>query len=220
MPERDGVPLRLVDGLELDREYRDALRPGELVKDRNGRLRRLPRFFYEVESWRQARDVRLAPHFMVAEFLDVDVREAEPLRRFPRYVPCAITLLATHLEMLRLAVGTFVFISANGGYRSPAHRLLRYATPHCWGTGADLYRIGDTYLHDREVIEKYSRIAAEVSPAFHTLPFGHGVGEVDDHVHLDLGFVVQVPQDAPSEADAEQRQTQDERPGGPGGGVE
>lgn len=220
MPEGDGVPLRLVDGLELPPAYRDVLRPGELVADRGGRLRRLPRFFYEVESWRQAREVRLAPHFVLAEFLDVDVREAEPLRRFPRYVPCAITLLATHLEMLRQAVGTFVFISANGGYRSPSHRLLRYATPHCWGTAADLYRIGDTYLHDRETIEKYSRLAVEVSPAFHALPFGHGVGEVDDHVHLDLGFVVQVPEDAPSEADAEQRDTPGEPLGGPGGGVE
>ena len=85
----------------------------------------------------------LTPNFGLWEFIDVDVREAEPLRRFPRYVPCAVTLLARALERFRDHVGTFVHVAANGGYRSPAHALTAHASPHCWGTAANIYRIGD-----------------------------------------------------------------------------
>jgi hypothetical protein len=53
----------------------------------------------------------------------VDVREVEAMRTFPRYVPCAVALLATALEVFRAEVGTFVHIAANGGYRSPGHAL-------------------------------------------------------------------------------------------------
>ena len=43
--------LEVVDGLKLDDELRRILRPGELMRDRDGRLRRLPRFFYRIPNW-------------------------------------------------------------------------------------------------------------------------------------------------------------------------
>ena len=89
------LDLELVDGLQLDADLREALRPGEVVRDRGGRARRLPRYFYEVPSWQAARDLKLTPGFALWEFLNVDVRETERMRRFPRYVPCAVALLAT-----------------------------------------------------------------------------------------------------------------------------
>lgn len=192
--------LRIVDGLTLDRRLREVLCPAELVPDRHGRPRRLPRYFYEIESWEQADAVQLAPHFYMLEFIDVDVREHPAQRGFPRYVPCAVTLLASHLELFRQAVGAKVFVSANGGYRTPRHELSRYATPHTWGAGANIYRVGDTYLDNRELIEKYSQLARELSSAFRTRPYGPGVGEVDDHVHLDIGFAIEVPPEAPAES--------------------
>ncbi len=195
--------MHIVDGKALDRSLREVLRPAELVPDRHGRLRRLPRFFYQVESWEQALEIQLAPHFAMAEFIDVDVREHEAQRGFPRYVPCAVAVLAGQLELFRQAVGAKVFVAANGGYRTPRHELSRYATPHTWGAGVNLYRIGDQYLDNREVIDKYSQIAVGLSTAFRARPYGPGVGEVDDHVHLDIGFVVGVPPEAPTESGVE-----------------
>jgi hypothetical protein len=118
MAEAPTFPLRVVDGLTLPTEYRKALRPGEEWKDAGGHPRQLPRYFYEVPSWDSAMKIELATHFLLWEFIQVDVREAAPLRTFPRYVPCAITLLAVCLERFREAVGALVHISANGGYRS------------------------------------------------------------------------------------------------------
>jgi hypothetical protein len=193
-------PLRVVDGLTLGPEYREALRPGGLMRDRTRRLRRLPRFFYEIPSWEVARETPLTPHFEVWEFINVDVREVELLRvRWPRYIPCAVSLLAAYLELLRAEVGTFVHIAANGGYRSPAHLLSTHASPHCWGTAVNLYRIGDDWLDDARTIERYNRVVRKVLPGIHVLPWGRGVGQADDHVHLDLGYTVVVPGDAPGE---------------------
>src|SRR2546423_10199249 len=96
-------PLRVVDGLTLPPEYRKALRPGEDWKDSNAFPRQLPRYFYEIPSWDSAMKVELATHFLLWEFIQVDVREAPALRTFPRYVPCAITLLAVCLERFREA---------------------------------------------------------------------------------------------------------------------
>ncbi|HVG43800.1 MAG TPA: hypothetical protein VM890_03690, partial [Longimicrobium sp.] len=62
-------PLRVVDGMGLDDEYRALLRPGELMRDRGGRLRRLPRFFYEIPSWDVALETELSANFEVWEFL-------------------------------------------------------------------------------------------------------------------------------------------------------
>src|SRR5438128_8919523 len=92
-------PLRLVDGRRLERRYRDVLLPGGILCDHGGQARALPRYFYEIESWAQASDTLLSPHFRVSEFIHTDVREAPPLRVFPRYIPCAVVLLAHALEL-------------------------------------------------------------------------------------------------------------------------
>lgn len=199
MDSQPSIPLKLVDGMKLNEETRRVLRPGELILDRAGRARRLPRYYYKVPSWEDALETQLTPHFGLWELLDVDFREDEVPRRFPRYVPCAIVMLATHLEVFRERVGTVVRIAANGGYRSPGHALSKYATPHSWGSAANIYRIGDELMDSQEKIEKYSRLARELLPGVWARPFGSGEGMAFDHVHLDLGFVTVVPSDAPSE---------------------
>jgi hypothetical protein len=192
--------LRVVDALTLGPEYRAVLRPAELVRDRARRLRRLPRFFYEIPGWEEAQSIQLTPHFFLWEFINVDVRETELLRRsWPRYVPCVVSLLAAYLELFRQEVGTYVHIAANGAYRSPAHRLAGEASPHCWGTAVNLYRIGDDWLDDEKAISRYARVAERTLPGVRTLPWGHDIGETDDHLHLDLGYTVMVPPDAPGE---------------------
>ena len=188
--------LRLVDGRGLEQRYRDVLRPGGILCDLAGRARVLPRFFYEVESWQQARDTHLSPHFTVSEFIHTDVREAPPLRVFPRYIPCATLLLAFALEQLREEVGTYVFVGANGGYCSPKHRGTGAASPHCWGTAANIYRIGDTYLDTPETIRRYAALAHEVIPTVWTRPLGDARMLTDDHLHVDLGYVIAEPREA------------------------
>lgn len=192
-------PLRLVDGRRLERRYRDALLPGGILADKTGQARVLPRYFYEVVSWDQARETQLSQHFTVSEFIHTDVREAPPLRVFPRYIPCATVLLAVALEQFRAAVDTYVYIGANGGYCSPRHAGTGGASPHCWGTAANIYRIGDTYLDTPEAIARYAAIAHEVLPTVWTRPLGPGPDLTDDHLHLDLGYVVSVPREAPGE---------------------
>lgn len=202
MADRGRHPLRVVDGLELDRAHRAVLRPGELMEGRDGRRRRLPRWFLEVPSWDSALETDLSPHFKVWEFLNVDVREHRMQRmEWPRYLPLAVGLLAATLEVLRGAAGTYVHIAANGGYRSPSHRLTTHAGPHVWGTAANIYRIGDDWLDDERTITRYSRLARSLSPAVWVRPYGHGVGETDDHLHLDVGFAVVAPHDGGDEND-------------------
>ena len=122
-PTGTGVlPLPVVDVSRLDEGHRAAFRPDQLFSDGHRANHRLPRFFYQVDSWRTALDTRIAEHFQLSELMTVDVRESAQVRRFPRYVPLAVTLLGAHLELLRQALGTYVYIAANGGYRSPAHR--------------------------------------------------------------------------------------------------
>jgi hypothetical protein len=188
--------LRPVDGLCLSQEYRALLRPGETETDLIGNVRRLPRFFYEIASWQQAKEIRLAPHFTLAELMLVDCREARLLlSQFPHYVPCAIVLLATLLENLRREVDAPVFVSANGGYRSPAHQIGGAKSVHAWGTAANIYRIGDTFLSDARSIEKYRAIAASLSPAVFVRPFGREKGQTDDHLHVDLGYASLTPRE-------------------------
>jgi hypothetical protein len=195
MNDESTFPLSVVDGLTLSPQYRKALRPGEMWTDAAGRQRQLPRYFYEVPSWDMAMKVQLTPHFLLWEFIQVDVRETPLLLSFPRYVPCAITLLAVCLERFREAVGSLVHISANGGYRSPSHALSRNASLHCWGVAANIYRIGDTYLDTRSAIERFSLIARETLPAVWTRPYGSPAGFAEDHLHLDLGYVTSIPRD-------------------------
>jgi hypothetical protein len=186
--------LRPVNGLNLPEEYRALLRPGEAESDSQGRIHHLPRFFYEIYSWQEAHDIRLAPHFTLAELMLVDCREARPLlSQFPHYVPCAIGLLAMVLENFRREVDAPVFISANGGYRSPAHQIGSGKSIHCWGTAANIYRIGDTFLASAKSIEKYGAIAASLSPVVVVRRFGFRHGETDDHLHIDLGFLTLTP---------------------------
>src|SRR3982751_6633153 len=136
-----------VNSRRLSKEYRDALSPGEIRCDADGIEHRLPRFFYEIPSWDFAMAVRLTQNFGLWELIQTDVREAPILQSFPRYIPCALPLLAFALEQFRAATGTFVHISANGGYRSPGHELsCDAATTHCWGTAVNIYRIGDTMI--------------------------------------------------------------------------
>jgi hypothetical protein len=160
------------------------------MQDRSGIARVLPSSFLRVDSWNQALETLLTPNFKLWELIGVDVREAPALRSFPRYVPCALVLLAAGLELFRLEVGTHVHVAANGGYRSPGHRLSRHASRHCWGTAANIYRVGDAYLDSREEIEKYAAIARRVIPGVWVRPYGQEDGEADDHLHIDIGYTV------------------------------
>ena len=188
--------LRAIDGLNLPGEYRALLRPGAAETDSRGNVHRLPRFFYEIDSWQQAHEIRFAPHFTLAELMLVDCREADLLlSQFPHYVPCAVILLAMFLEDFRREVGAPVFISANGGYRSPAHQIGGAKSIHAWGTAANIYRVGDTFLDDPKSIERYGAIASSLSQVVLIRPFGPGAGETDDHLHLDLGFVSLAPRE-------------------------
>ena len=131
--------------------------------------------------------------------MNTDLREAAVLQGFPRYVPCFLPLLATQLSVLRSHVGTYVHIAANGGYRSPSHGASRGASTHQWGTAANIYRIGDDYLDDREKIEKYANLVREVLPAAWIRPYGHTHGYADDHLHVDFGFATRIPRQAAGE---------------------
>ena len=188
--------LRPIDGIRLEEEYRALLRPGESEAGINGTVHRLPRFFYEIGSWEEAHEVWLAPHFTLAELMLVDCREAKLLlSQFPHYVPCAILLLARLLEDFRREVDAPVFISANGGYRSPAHQIGGARSIHAWGTAANIYRVGDTFLSDAKSIRKYRAIAASLSPAVFVRPFGGEKGQTSDHLHIDLGYASLTPRE-------------------------
>jgi hypothetical protein len=99
------------------------------------------------------------------------------------------------LEDFRREIGAPVFISANGGYRSPAHQIGGAKSIHAWGTAANIYRVGDTFLDDAKSIERYGAIASSLSQALLVRPFGSNAGETDDHLHLDLGFVSLAPRE-------------------------
>ena len=188
--------LRPIDGLRLAEEYRALLRPHESEAGANGTVHHLPRFFYEIGSWEEAHEIRLAPHFTLAELMLVDCREARLLlSQFPHYVPCAIVLLARFLEAFRCEVDAPVFISANGGYRSPAHQNGGAKSIHAWGTATNIYRIGDTFLSDTKSMEKYRTIAASLSLAVFVRPFGREKGQTSDHLHIDLGYVRLTPRE-------------------------
>ena len=188
--------LRPIDGLRLPEEYRALLRPNESEADANGTVHRLPRFFYEIPSWEEAHEIRLAPHFTLAELMLVDCREARLLlSQFPHYVPCAILLLARFLEDFRREVDAPVFISTNGGYRSPAHQIGGAQSIHAWGTAANIYRVGDTFLCDAKSIGKYRAVAASLSPAVFVRPFGREEGRTSDHLHIDLGYAGLIPRE-------------------------
>ena len=184
--------LEVIDGLTLSEEHRALLQADEMVEDEQGKTHRLPRFFYAVPSWAKAHETRLSPHFRLSELMTVDCREADLLlRTFPHYVPCTVALLARYLEDLRREADAVVFVSANGGYRSPAHRRNKAPGPHCWATAADIYRVSDTYLNEEKSIAKYADIARSLGPQLLVRPYSEG----DDHLHIDLGFITVTPRD-------------------------
>src|SRR5437773_8613506 len=110
-----------------------------------------------------AMSLPLTPHFGMNEFVLVDLKEAQRLQTFPRYIPCAVRMLAFYLEQFRAAAGASVHIQVNGGYRSPAHKLSIDATPHRGGTAADVYRIGTNTLKTTESIDRHTDVAEELS---------------------------------------------------------
>jgi len=188
--------LRPIDGLRLPEKYRALLRPGESEAGASGTVHCLPRFFFEIRSWEEAHEIRLAPHFTLAELMLVDCREERLLlSQFPHYVPCAILLLARFLEDFRREVDGPVFVSANGGYRSPAHQIGGAKSIHAWGTAANIYRVGDTFLSDAKSIGKYRAVAASLTPAVFVRPFGREEGQTSDHLHIDLGFATLTPRE-------------------------
>jgi hypothetical protein len=145
-----------------------------------------------VPSWEEAHSLRVASHFALSELIMVDSREAELLlRTFPHYVPCAILALARYLEDFRREVDAPVFVSANGGYRSPSHRVNRGPSLHSWGTAADIYRVGDTYLNDERSIARYAGIAASLGAEVSVRRYQEG----DDHLQVDLGYLTLVPRE-------------------------
>jgi hypothetical protein len=197
-PPNKTLPLRLVDGLALPEPLRRVHRPDEEVEVEDGGRMRLPRYFYEVPSWQVAVETDLTEHFALYEFVSVDVREAAAARAWPRYVPCAVTLLAAHLEVLREALGERVLIAANGAYRSPAHGVDqgRPLSPHHWGAAVDLYRIGDTYLEGEAALDRLRDRIQALMPSAWLRPYGEDAGASDDHLHLDLGYVLATPRGA------------------------
>src|ERR1051325_3297855 len=167
--------LKVVDAFDLDDELRTLLRPGEMVRDEQGRRHRLPRYFYEIAAHEEATNLRLTPHFGMNEFVLVDLREHPRLQGFPRYIPCAVRVLAFYLEQFRAAAG---------------------ASAHMWGTAADIYRIGTNILKTKELIERFNDVAEDLSDDLTTLPYGHVTGKnADDHVHIDLGYITVVPRE-------------------------
>ncbi|HEX7150112.1 MAG TPA: hypothetical protein VF618_01400 [Thermoanaerobaculia bacterium] len=202
--------LKVVDAFDLDDELRGVLKPGEMVRDAQGRRHRLPRYFYEIPSHDVAMKTRLTAHFGLNEFTLTDLKEAPRLQQFPRYVPCAVRVLAFYLEQFRVAAGASVHIAVNGAYRSPSHKLSINATPHMWGTAADIYRIGSTILRTKDAIERFNAIAEELSDEVSVLPYGHITGKsADDHVHFDLGYVTLVPREI---SEDRMEQPQENRP--------
>lgn len=202
--------LKVVDAFDLDDELRSLLKPGEMVRDQQGRRHRLPRYFYEIPNHDLAVSTRLSPHFGLNEFVLVDLKEASRLQQYPRYVPCAVRLLTFYLEQFRTSVGASVHIAVNGGYRSPSHKLAVGATPHMWGTAADVYRMGTTILKTRDLIEKYNDVAEDLSEDVTILPYGHVTGQgADDHVHIDLGYITLIPREI---SEDRMEQPQENRP--------
>lgn len=202
--------LKVVDAYDLDDELRAILKPGDMVRDGDGRRHRLPRYFYEIPSHEIAMKTRLTPHFGLNEFILADLKEASRLHGYPRYVPCAIRILAFYLEQFRERCGASVHIAVNGGYRSPSHKLSQNASPHMWGTAADVFRIGSNILKTEEAISKYNEIAEDLSDEVNVLPYGHVTGRnADDHVHIDLGYMTLIPREI---SEDRMEQPQENRP--------
>ena len=147
------LPARAsVDGRRLAKEYRDALAPGRhRAATTHGHRAPAAALLLRDPVVGVRDERRLTPHFGLWELIQTDVREAAALQTFPRYVPCALPLLALRLELFRAAVGTFVHIAANGGYRSPRHGSDRQRDAALLGHG------GQHLPHRRRVSRRRAR---------------------------------------------------------------
>src|SRR5258706_8474992 len=121
--------IKVVDAFDLDDELRSLLKPGEMVRDADGRRHRLPRYFYEIPNHEAAVSIRLTHHFGLNEFTLVDLKEAARLQQFPRYIPCAVRVLAFYLEQFRRETGASVHIPVNGGFPPPPPKPFPPPTP-------------------------------------------------------------------------------------------
>jgi hypothetical protein len=187
-------PLPVVDGLRFPEDLRALLRPGEILEDESGEPHRLPRFFFQVESWEHAKKTKLTAHFTLAELMSVDCHEhRQLLETFPHYVPCSIAVLARYLEEFRTRVEAPVSVAVNGGYRSPAHKLTKHASPHLWAAAADIFRIGEHWMDSQKNVERFARIAEGIGQEVFVKPYGPEPHATEDHLHLDLGFLHVVP---------------------------
>ena len=63
----------------------------------------------------------------------------------------------------------------------------------------NIYKIGDTMLDERDVLEQYAEVAYKSMPGVYVRPFGRKPGFTDDHLHIDFGYVIAVPRGAPFE---------------------
>ena len=103
-----------------------------------------------------------------------------------------VTLLAFALVLT--AILGWQALDAERSHRAAAESALSdYASPHCWGSAANIYRIGDEWLDTQEKIEKYAAIARRVAPAIWVRPYGPNKGFADDHLHVDIGYTRQTP---------------------------
>ena len=94
--------------------------PGGTLCDHAGRARVLPRYFYEMPTWEQAR-ARICPPLHALGIHPDRRSRGGPAPRFPAVRPVRNDSAGVRLEQLREAVGTYVHIAANGGYCSPRH---------------------------------------------------------------------------------------------------
>ena len=190
--------LKVVDAFDLDAELRSLLRPGrDGREDKQGRQHRLPRYFYEVPSHEAATDIRLTPHFGLNEFLLVDLKEAPRLRNYPRYVPCAVRVLAFYLERLREAVGD---AAAHRGQRrlslARAQALRRRDARTCGARPSTSTAWAPIVLRDQDADRDVQpRGRGRCPTTVYVMPYGHEIGKADDHIHLDLGYVTVVPRE-------------------------
>jgi hypothetical protein len=192
--------MKIVDGLSLPKPQRDCLRPGDLLQDGCGETHRLPRFFYEVPSWDEAKQFKLTVNFTLAELILVDCRESRALFRHPPlYVPCAVTVLGRYLQEFRNRVEAPGLRQRE--WRLPIARASMGSQPARWsrqrsslGGGRRIF-IGSVTPGSmrRSPIERHARIAQGIGPEVFVRSFGCGAGETDDHLHLDLGFVTLMP---------------------------
>ncbi len=111
----------VADGCDLSPALQTVLLPGQQVEDEEGRKKTLPRFFLRIDSAEQA-STALTPHFRLSELIRSDLKEHETLRQDPRYVPCAVRILAAYLERFRELCGARSTSRSTGATAVPSIR--------------------------------------------------------------------------------------------------